>query len=164
MCVEAKACACHFHVVAFCILQGWIQFYYLKGAIRNFLLCLIAQSSLFDCQSCCCFFSLSPQERVFLTISNYIFTAIFVGEMTLKVTFYNLLLLQTLLLPVTPECSVCTNYRDTSFLSVSSHVFLLVSLTELSLPQCSQSPAPSLLSWQFPCSFQRIEQLSNVIN
>lgn len=30
------------------------------------------------------------QERVFLTISNYIFTAIFVSEMTLKVTFYNL--------------------------------------------------------------------------
>lgn len=25
------------------------------------------------------------QERIFLTVSNYIFTAIFVGEMTLKV-------------------------------------------------------------------------------
>lgn len=33
---------------------------------------------------------LSVQERVFLTISNYIFTAIFVGEMTLKVTFYSM--------------------------------------------------------------------------
>lgn len=32
---------------------------------------------------------LSAQERVFLTISNYIFTAIFVSEMTLKVTFYS---------------------------------------------------------------------------
>lgn len=31
---------------------------------------------------------LSVQERVFLTVSNYIFTAIFVGEMTLKVTVY----------------------------------------------------------------------------
>ena len=30
-------------------------------------------------------FFLSPQERVFLTVSNYIFTAIFVAEMTVKV-------------------------------------------------------------------------------
>ncbi|CAL9694026.1 unnamed protein product [Knipowitschia caucasica] len=29
-------------------------------------------------------------ERVFLTVSNYIFTAIFVGEMTLKVPVYHL--------------------------------------------------------------------------
>lgn len=28
---------------------------------------------------------LSPQERIFLTVSNYIFTAIFVTEMTIKV-------------------------------------------------------------------------------
>lgn len=28
------------------------------------------------------------QERLFLTVSNYIFTAIFVGEMTLKVNIY----------------------------------------------------------------------------
>lgn len=27
----------------------------------------------------------SPQERIFLTVSNYIFTAIFVTEMTIKV-------------------------------------------------------------------------------
>uniref|UniRef100_A0A7N6ARA4 Ion transport domain-containing protein n=1 Tax=Anabas testudineus TaxID=64144 RepID=A0A7N6ARA4_ANATE len=50
-----------------------------------FLVSLIAPSPLSDCE----FPSLSPvcwiQERVFLTISNYIFTAIFVGEMTLKV-------------------------------------------------------------------------------
>lgn len=30
------------------------------------------------------------QERIFLTVSNYIFTAIFVGEMTLKVAFPHL--------------------------------------------------------------------------
>lgn len=30
------------------------------------------------------------QERIFLTVSNYIFTAIFVGEMTLKVVLLHL--------------------------------------------------------------------------
>lgn len=39
---------------------------------------------------------LSAQERVFLTVSNYIFTAIFVGEMTLKVTFYLRIILTAL--------------------------------------------------------------------
>lgn len=34
--------------------------------------------------------SLLFQERIFLTVSNYIFTAIFVGEMTLKVTLLHL--------------------------------------------------------------------------
>lgn len=32
------------------------------------------------------------QERIFLTVSNYIFTAIFVGEMTLKVVLGSFLL------------------------------------------------------------------------
>lgn len=32
------------------------------------------------------------QERIFLTVSNYIFTAIFVGEMTLKVVGFTCIL------------------------------------------------------------------------
>lgn len=65
------------------------EFYYLKDAVSEVLLLLISLSPVCDrvllSPSSC----LSVQERVFLTISNYIFTAIFVGEMTLKVTFYN---------------------------------------------------------------------------
>lgn len=40
------------------------------------------------------------QERIFLTVSNYIFTAIFVGEMTLKVV-----LGFTGIFPTPPEAS-----------------------------------------------------------
>lgn len=40
------------------------------------------------------------QERIFLTLSNYIFTAVFLAEMTVKVRGVGVALVQALISPV----------------------------------------------------------------
>lgn len=96
-CISSSFSFCSFCVVAFWINRmSWfdefnqlVDFDYFKGALNKVLLHLIFSFPLSDCPSLYPSSCLFVQERVFLTISNYIFTAIFVGEMTLKVTFYN---------------------------------------------------------------------------
>lgn len=89
---------------------------------------------------------LSVQERVFLTISNYIFTAIFVGEMTLKVTFYSM-----------SPCFIIIFFNITA----SNSLMAVVHTLARACPPHSHVLFPSLLSWQSPCFF---EQLGPVIN
>lgn len=151
LCVRSYNSFC---VVAFCILWGWIHLYYLNGAVSKLLLPLIAPSPRSDCQLSFSTSCLSVQERVFLTISNYIFTAIFVGEMTLKVTFYSLSLYycQWVLSVV---CG-CATQRHLILSCLSPPVSLCLSLSQnwlhLSAP-IAQPLSLFLLSWQFPCCF-----------
>lgn len=56
----------------------------------------------------CVFFLSLQQERIFLTLSNYIFTAIFVAEMSIKVCLYSFLKLGLLLL----NNNICNHVVD----------------------------------------------------
>lgn len=76
------------------------------------------------------------QERLFLTISNYIFTAIFVGEMTLKVKPLLLFFLALLCLPYISRFPSLTSYPVSPLFFSPSLLFCL----SFPLPEIFSSP------------------------
>lgn len=76
------------------------------------------------------------QERLFLTISNYIFTAIFVGEMTLKVKSLLLFFLALLCLPYISRFPSLTSYPVSPLFFSPSLLFCL----SFPLPEIFSSP------------------------